>query len=128
MQTYITQGIKISVECQYETGQSDPGLNRFIFSYHVTIENQSEKTVQLLKRHWKIQDSSFMMRIVDGDGVIGQQPTLEPGALHSYTSWSPLSTPIGKMSGHYIMEELITGHQFEVQIPEFKLIANFILN
>lgn len=128
MQTLITQGIKISVECQYESGQSDPGLNRYIFSYHVTIENQSDITVQLLKRHWKIQDSSFMVRVVEGDGVIGHQPILEPGALHSYTSWSPLSTPIGKMNGYYIMEELMSGKQFEVQIPEFKLIAKFILN
>ena len=128
METLTTQGIKISVECQFETGQSDPSLNRYIFSYHITIENQSDKTVQLIKRHWKIQDSSFMFRVVEGEGVIGQQPVLEPGAIHSYTSWSPLSTPIGKMSGHYIMEDLLNGKEFEVTIPEFKLIANFILN
>jgi ApaG protein len=128
MKALITQGIKISVECQYESGQSDPGLNRYIFSYNVTIENQSSIPVQLLSRFWKIQDSSFMIREVEGDGVIGQQPILEPGAIHSYTSWSPLSTPIGKMSGYYVMQDLFNKKQFKVKIPSFKLIANFVLN
>ena len=128
MSALVTHGIKISVEAQYERGHSDPGVSRYIFSYHVTIENTSEFTVQLLRRYWLIKASDCSIREVEGDGVIGQQPILEPGSIHSYSSWCPLNSPLGKMSGTYTMIRTIDNKEIVVQIPEFRLITDFILN
>jgi ApaG protein len=128
METLITNGIKISVEHQFEPQHSNPLHNKFLFSYHITIENLSEHTVQLLSRHWHIFDSIGIKREVIGDGVIGQQPVLQPGQVHEYSSWCPLTTTLGKMYGHYIMKRLHDYVEFEVEIPPFELTAPIQLN
>lgn len=128
MESATTRGITVQVESRYEKAASKPSLGRFVHSYMVRIQNDSDHTIQLLRRHWYIADSDTTMREVDGEGVIGQQPILRPGEGFSYTSWSPLTTAIGKMSGTYLMMYTHTEERFEIEIPEFKLIAEFVLN
>ena len=94
----------------------------------MNIINNSAHRVQLLNRHWFITDATNTTREVKGPGVIGKQPILDPGESHQYGSWSPVSTPIGKMRGYYEMERLADGHRFMVEVPEFKLISSFKLN
>ncbi|MBK7872552.1 MAG: Co2+/Mg2+ efflux protein ApaG [Saprospiraceae bacterium] len=128
METLITNGIKVSVETSYQPSYSRPLEMKFIFSYHITIENLSSQTVQLLRREWAIYDSTGTIRRVEGEGVIGKQPILAPGESHQYASWSPLTTELGKMTGAYIFSKDADGQEFRVNIPEFKLIAPFKLN
>ncbi|MDH3648348.1 MAG: ApaG domain, partial [Saprospiraceae bacterium] len=85
-------------------------------------------SVQLLKKHWFIFDSSGKVKEVEGDGVIGKQPILEPGQSHEYSSWCPLATAVGKMHGYYTMMRLDDRSLFQVGIPAFDLIAPFKLN
>lgn len=127
-QTQITQGIKISVSPRFEPLHSNPLDQKFLFSYHIIIENLSEYTVQLLRRHWYIKDAHGEVKEVEGSGVIGKQPILQPGQLHEYSSWCPLTTPIGEMRGTYLMHRLDSEALFEVEIPAFDLIADFKLN
>jgi ApaG protein len=128
MEALITRGIKVSVETSYQPAYSRPLEMKYIFSYHILIENLSTETVQLLRRHWYILDSTGVVREVEGEGVIGKQPILQPGESHEYASWSPLMTELGKMSGTYLFVRPADGEQFEVEIPEFQLIAPFKLN
>ncbi|MDX1942972.1 MAG: Co2+/Mg2+ efflux protein ApaG [Saprospiraceae bacterium] len=128
MEILITNGIKVSVETSYQPSYSRPLEMKFIFSYHITIENLSSQTVQLLRREWMIYDSTGTIRSVEGEGVIGKQPILAPGESHQYASWSPLNTELGKMTGAYIFRKDADGQEFRVHIPEFKLIAPFKLN
>lgn len=128
MQTLTTKGISISVEADYRSEHSSPSRNQFIFSYQVTIRNNSKFTVQLLRRHWKITDAHGQIREVEGAGVIGLQPVLEPGDSHSYTSWCPLTTEIGRMTGTYLMHSKSDDSEFKVAIPEFEMCADFKVN
>jgi len=128
MNSAITNGIKVSVEPAYQPGYSRPELKKFIFSYKIIIENQGSETVQLLRRHWYIYDSGGLNQEVEGEGVIGEQPILEPGERHSYSSWCALTTGFGKMKGTYLMENQNGKKQFEVVIPEFQLILPGFLN
>ncbi len=128
METLITNGIKVSVEAAYQSSYSRPLEMKFVFSYHITIENLSSDTVQLLRREWQIFDSNGIIRQIEGEGVIGRQPVLAPGELHQYASWSPLMTELGKMSGAYIFKRDMDDQEFRVDIPEFRLIAPFKLN
>lgn len=115
-----TRSIKISVEPFYLADQSAPDENHFVWAYHVKIENQGGETVQLLTRHWRITDSQGHVQEVRGDGVVGEQPVLRPGASFEYTSGTPLPTPSGIMVGTYQMETQ-GGHRFDVEIPAFSL-------
>ena len=126
--TCTTHGIKVSVRSRYHDDVSKPSLGRYIHSYEVSIENLSKYEVQLISRHWIIMDADASTREVTGDGVVGEQPYISPGATHQYTSWCPLETPMGKMSGTYTMIRTDTGSSFEVDIPTFKLIASFTRN
>ncbi|MFN8436616.1 MAG: Co2+/Mg2+ efflux protein ApaG [Cytophagales bacterium] len=128
MVTQITNGVKISVETSFLPGYTNSDREHFVFSYQITIENNSEYTIQLLRRHWFIFDSIGELREVEGEGVIGQQPVLEPGQLHTYVSGCNLRSNMGTMKGTYLMERQIDGHNFEVLIPEFQLVAPYILN
>ncbi|MCB9284982.1 MAG: Co2+/Mg2+ efflux protein ApaG [Lewinellaceae bacterium] len=122
METLTTRGITISVETYYQEEHSRPIEQKHVFAYRITIENQSADTVQLLRRHWYIFDSIGLTREVEGEGVIGQQPVLQPSESHQYTSWCPLMTEIGKMYGTFLMEKE-DGTTFRARIPEFQLIA-----
>jgi len=130
METLTTKGIQISVEVFYDAANSNPDKHKFFFTYRVTIENKSQDTVQLLDRHWYIADSALLgfVKEVEGPGVIGKQPTLEPGEFHQYESWSPLKSELGKMHGYYTMQRAADGKKFKVRIPEFKLVASYVLN
>ncbi|HFA50573.1 MAG TPA: Co2+/Mg2+ efflux protein ApaG [Bacteroidetes bacterium] len=128
METLITQGIRISVEPRYLPKESKPSQHSYVYAYHITIDNLGPDTVQLLRRHWYIQESNGILREVEGPGVVGRQPVLEPRQRHQYTSWCPLMTDMGKMYGTFKMQNLRTKAFFEVVVPEFKMVAPFKLN
>lgn len=128
MVTEITQGVKVTVETEYQPAYSSPGQYHFVFTYRITIENQSEYTLQLKRRHWYIHDAGFLMREVEGEGVVGQQPVLEPGQSHHYVSGCNLKSGLGKMTGTYTMERIMDGSNLQVIIPEFTMIAPLRLN
>ena len=128
MEIAITKGIKISVQPVYLPRESRPAQHAFYHAYKITIENQSHDTVQLLRRHWFILDSNGRKREVEGEGVVGQQPVLEPGQSYEYSSWCPLMTDIGKMYGTFLMKRRSDKRFFKVVVPEFKLVPPFKLN
>lgn len=124
----ITQGIRISVETEYQSAYSSPIQHHHVFTYRVTIENQGEFTIQLKRRHWIITDVGYPQREVEGEGVVGNKPILEPGMHHQYVSGCNLKSGIGKMYGTFQMERVVDGALFTVRIPEFQMTAPFRLN
>jgi ApaG protein len=128
MSTATTKGVKISVQTEYQPAYSNPMQFHFVFTYRITIENLGDHTVKLLRRHWYIHDANKNVREVEGEGVVGQQPVLEPGASHQYVSGCNLKSGVGKMHGAFLMERQMDGKQFSVTIPEFNLIVPFKLN
>lgn len=124
----VTNGIKISVVSSF-VGTSYRNYKLYYgFSYEVSIENQSNNTVQLLERHWKIYDSLNDIEIVEGSGVIGKKPILKPSQKHTYKSNCFLTSPIGSMKGFYNMVNLATTESFKVYIPTFQLMVSNIHN
>jgi ApaG protein len=123
-----TNSIEISVEVKYYPQQSVPRENHYFFIYFITIKNNSQHTVQLLKRHWDIFDSISEFRAVDGEGVVGETPVIEPGEKFEYNSGCNLSTDIGYMKGFYRMQRLLDSKEFDVAIPQFDLIVPARLN
>lgn len=128
MITAITEGIVVSVEATYQAEFSSPHQQHFVFTYKVKIENKSPYTIQLLRRKWEISDAGDTSKIVEGDGVIGQQPILEPGDFHQYISGCNLKSGLGKMKGFYYMEKVKDGKIIAVAIPEFHLISTIFNN
>ena len=126
--TAITEGIKVCVETNYQPEYSSPGQYHFVFTYRITIENNSDYTIKLHRRHWFIHDANNTVREVEGEGVVGQQPILEPGEQHQYVSGCNLRSGYGKMYGTYLMEKVVDGSRFEVAIPEFNMVIPFLLN
>ena len=120
MYSEITRSIKVSVEPFYLEDQSSPAEGRYVWAYHVRIENRGLETVQLRNRHWQITDSRGQMQEVRGAGVVGEQPVLAPGESFEYTSGTPLPTPSGIMVGSYEMETR-AGDSFWVRVPAFSL-------
>ena len=115
-----THSIMVSVEPTYLDDESRPRRNRYVWAYHVTIENQGAEPVQLKSRYWKITDSLGRTQEVRGEGVIGEQPLIPPGESYEYSSGTPLSTPSGIMVGSYYMETR-DGRILEIDIPAFSL-------
>ncbi len=128
MVSEITQNIRVSVKTSFQEEYSSPSQEHFVFIYQIQIENNSDYTVQLLRRKWEIFDANGTYRQVDGEGVIGQQPILEQGENHEYTSGCNLKTGMGKMKGTYLFKRLVDDQEFEVTIPEFNLIVPYLLN
>jgi ApaG protein len=128
MVTEITKGVKVIVETEYQPSYSSPRQYHYVFTYKITIVNQSDYTIQLLRRHWHIHDAGFAQREVEGEGVIGQQPLLEPGQSHQYVSGCNLKSGLGKMVGTYQMERIVDGTKFIVNVPEFVMVAPTRLN
>ncbi|MEO8793836.1 MAG: Co2+/Mg2+ efflux protein ApaG [Daejeonella sp.] len=128
MVTAITDGVKVSVETIYQPEYSNPVNEHFMFAYKVNIENMTEYSVQLLNRHWDIFDSNGTHREVDGEGVVGMQPVIEPGENHEYVSGCNLKTDIGSMKGFYEMKRVVDSERFQVNIPEFYLLTPYKLN
>lgn len=115
-----TRSILVTAKPIYLETESEPEDGRFFWAYTISIENRGQETVQLLSRHWKITDALGNKQEVRGDGVIGEQPVLEPGERFEYTSGTPLSTPSGFMVGSYSMRNA-SGERFDIEIPPFSL-------
>jgi ApaG protein len=124
----VTEGVSITVETFYQPAQSKPLSSEYLFAYRITIENLSNVPVKLWRRHWHIVDSNGSYREVEGEGVVGQQPVIEPGGSYQYVSAANLRSEIGKMFGTYQMENLYNKKLITVAIPEFQLTAPFKLN
>jgi ApaG protein len=124
----ITHNIKVSVECVFSSQHSQPLQNQFVFFYNITIENLGDYSVKLLRRRWNIIDAHGAERQVEGEGVVGVQPSIPPQDQHEYTSSCMLNTPFGLMKGSYTFERLLDGHLFDVWIPEFKLEVPYLLS
>ncbi|RDE05770.1 Co2+/Mg2+ efflux protein ApaG [Sphingomonas aracearum] len=117
-----TRGISVRVAVSYLPEQSEPGRGRWFWAYHVRIENDGAQAVQLLTRHWIVTDGRGARHPVEGEGVVGEQPLIAPGASFDYVSGCPLATPTGSMQGSYhVVAE--SGELFDVAIPKFALIA-----
>lgn len=117
-----TRGVTVRVSVSFLPEQSDPENGRWFWAYHVRIENAGPITVQLLHRRWTITDGRGAKHQVEGEGVVGEQPVIAPGASYDYVSGCPLMTPSGSMAGSY---ELVgeDGSSFPVAIPTFALTA-----
>ena len=115
-----TREVVVRVRPEHLPDQSDPAEGRWVWAYHVEVENHGEETVQLVSRHWVITDARGRVEEVRGEGVVGEQPVLKPGEALRYTSGCPLPTPSGSMQGEY---EMVTeeGERFEAAIPAFSL-------
>lgn len=116
----VTRNISVSVRPFYLEEQSSPDEDRFVWAYRVNIVNNSQETVQLLRRHWRITDKLGRLQEVKGPGVVGEQPVLKPGESFEYTSGCPLGTPSGIMAGSYQMTTS-GGEEFDIEIPAFSL-------
>jgi ApaG protein len=128
METLITSGVEVQVETIFQPEHSNLLKSEFFFAYHITLYNHNNFTIQLLRRKWRITDSFFDARIVEGDGVVGRQPVLYPGDSFQYVSGCNLLSAIGKMEGIYIFDNKQERKEFEVKIPAFTLVAPVILN
>ncbi|MGV3765469.1 MAG: Co2+/Mg2+ efflux protein ApaG [Chitinophagaceae bacterium] len=128
MVSKISEGVEVSVETFYQPDYSNPMSGEFMFAYRITIENHNTYPVKLQRRHWFIADSNGTHREVEGEGVVGVQPTLQPGEKYQYVSGCNLRTEMGKMYGTYQMENLLSKSSFEVNIPVFEMIVPFKLN
>ena len=115
-----TRGVTVRVVVSYLADQSQPTDGRWAWAYHVRIENEGEGQVQLLSRHWLIRDGNGVLHEVKGDGVIGEQPVIEPGGAYDYVSACPLGTRNGSMEGSYQMVAE-DGGTFDAVIPRFEL-------
>lgn len=128
MTTQITDGVKVSVETVFQSEYSNPEMEHFMFAYKIRIENLTEYSVKLLRRYWYIFDSIGGVRTVEGDGVVGLQPSIAPGEAHEYVSGCHLRSDMGSMWGKYEMVREIDQEILEVAIPKFSLIAPYRLN
>lgn len=127
METATTRGVQVSVESFYLDEQSNPGEKQYAFAYRVRLKNVGEERVQLISRHWVITDSVGKVRHVQGPGVVGEQPVLDPGQEYEYVSGSQLESPMGTMEGTY---QMVTdgGEEFDIRIPVFTLSVPGTLN
>lgn len=128
MHSKISGGIEIQVETSYQEAYSNPAERQFTFAYRITIVNGNVFPVQLMRRHWLITDGSTECREVEGEGVVGVQPQIQPGDRYQYISACHLRHEIGKMQGAYTLKNLHNHKTFQVVIPEFQLVVPTLLN
>ena len=117
-----TQGITVRVAVNFMPDQSRIEAGKWFWVYHIRIENHSDETIQLLTRHWRITDGRGLVNLVNGEGVVGETPVLDPGQSHDYVSGCPLTTPFGSMEGFYTFRRS-DGETVEAAIPFFPLAA-----
>ncbi len=117
-----TGAVTVRVSVSYLAEQSEPGRGRWFWAYHIRIENDGIEAVRLLTRHWVVTDGRGARHSVEGEGVVGEQPLIEPGASYDYVSGCPLATPSGAMQGRYRMVGA-DGEAFDAAIPRFQLLA-----
>jgi ApaG protein len=125
--TSTTRGIRIEVESFYVDERSEPESGFFFFAYRVRISNDGAESAQLVSREWVITDSDGNVERVEGPGVVGEQPVLQPGQSFEYTSYCPLRTSVGAMHGHYIMRPE-SGEPFAADIAPFTLAVPGVVN
>jgi ApaG protein len=118
----VTHGIRVRAQPTFSPAHSDPDEPRFVFAYRIRIDNTGTRAVQLMRRHWFIHDEVAGDSEVEGEGVIGEQPVLEPGGSHAYSSFCVLRGPAGSMDGRYRFRYL-DGGEFDVEIPHMLLHA-----
>ena len=123
----MEKNIVIEIKSTFLPQFSDYNKPEFIFAYYITIINNEKESIKLLERHWEITDANSNTRIVDGKGVVGEQPIIKYGETYRYNSFCPLPTEFGKMSGYYKMKNE-KGHFFKTKIPAFNLIMPSHLN
>jgi len=124
----VTRGIKISVRTSFQGTYLKNYKKHFAFSYRIIIENQSNDSVQLNSRFWRIKDALNKNETIEGEGVIGRKPVIKPGESHTYSSGCLITSPFGSMSGYYNMVNFTSTRKFKVLIPSFKLSAPFAIN
>jgi ApaG protein len=117
-----TRNVTVRVSVSFLPEQSEPGRGRWFWAYHIRIENEGPMAVQLISREWLISDGRGAHHEVQGEGVVGEQPVIEPGGAFDYVSGCPLSTPTGAMEGRYHMVGA-DGSSFPIEIPRFPLVA-----
>ncbi len=118
----MTEGIRVRVWPRFSLAQSDPNEGRFVFTYEIEVANETGSPAQLMYRHWHIHDSSGDDSEVDGEGVVGEQPLIQPGDRHAYQSLCILRSPVGFMQGYYTFVRP-DGQEFQVEVPRFELAA-----
>jgi ApaG protein len=128
MVSAITGGIKVGVDSNFLSESSSPDKGEFLFSYDITITNQNDFSIQLLKRHWTIYDSLFPKREVVGEGVIGEKPILLPGEIYSYQSFCDLRSNVGWMEGSYLFRKEDSEELIQAAIPRFELMTPAKMN
>ena len=116
----LTEGIRVRAAAEFLSAESSPDHDHYVFAYHITITNEGDQPARLLRRHWVILDAINGRQEVEGPGVVGETPRLEPGDSFEYTSACPLTTTWGTMEGSYSMER-DDGAAFEVQVGRFFL-------
>ena len=116
----VTRGVRVEVRSRYLPQRSNPADDQWLFGYTIRISNEGAETVQLVSRHWRITNAMGQVEEVQGPGVVGEQPVLQPGGSFEYTSGCPLTTPFGEMRGTY---EMVTeeGARFDAEIAPFVL-------
>ena len=119
--------IRIKVITNYLKEQSAPDENRYVFSYEINIKNLGNNSAKLISRQWIITDSNGNIQEVNGDGVVGQQPNINPGEEFTYTSGTIIKTPVGTMEGRYFMEDM-NNKSFEAPIAPFTLAVPGLIN
>jgi ApaG protein len=117
-----THDVTVRVAVSFLPEQSEPDRGRWFWAYHIRIENNRKAPIQLLTRSWRITDGRGAMHIVEGEGVVGEQPVIQPGHSYDYVSGCPLATPTGAMKGSFQMIGA-GGQSFDVEVPQFDLIG-----
>jgi ApaG protein len=118
----VTHGVRVQVSPSYLPEGSDPGADRYHFAYHVVISNDGDARITLRRRHWSIVDADGGEQRVDGEGVVGEQPTLEPGGRFEYQSYAALTTAWGTMEGSFTFER-DDRSEFDASVARFFLVA-----
>ncbi|QIG90722.1 Co2+/Mg2+ efflux protein ApaG [Chryseobacterium sp. POL2] len=128
MVSKTTSQIQVTVHTEYDAKNSFPLDFRHTFRYYIIIENKGQEKVKLLRRRWQIFDVGFGQSFVEGEGVIGLQPIIEPGQVFKYFSNVVLQSGIGNMTGQYLFVNINSNETFEVEIPKFSLFSEILNN
>ena len=124
----ILKNININTEVFFLSNKSNPEKSLYFFMYKIFIVNNTDKTIQLINRHWDISDSNGNTSSIDGEGVVGEQPIMKPSDSFQYNSFCPIKTEFGTMGGFYTFEEQETGVLYKGIIPEFALVIPNCIN
>ena len=127
MSDTTTNGIRVQVSTKYLKERSSPRDHEYLFAYFIRISNVGDETAQLISRHWVITNADGEQEEVHGEGVVGQQPVLQPGTYYDYNSFCNLKTPVGTMHGEYTLISA-SGETFEANIAPFTLATPNSLN